>query len=192
MTPNRRATTRLLHQLVELRDGIGAESAPLLERWQTTLRGSSFAGSAANLAAYLALRRRDLRRLQHDLATLGLSSLGRCEAHVLATLDAVIANLALLGGERRPRPRPAARQFQSGARLIEARAVSLLGPRRDREVRILVTLPATAATDRRWVNQLIAAGTDAVRINCAHDGPEVWSAMIRNARRARRAAPAPW
>lgn len=46
--------------------------------------------SARNLLHYLALRRRDLRPLQQRLAALGLSSLGRAESHVLATVDAVL------------------------------------------------------------------------------------------------------
>src|SRR5688572_1236668 len=46
--------------------------------------------SACNLIHYLTLRRHDLRSLQVGLATLGLSSLGRAEAHVLAAVDAVI------------------------------------------------------------------------------------------------------
>ena len=40
--------------------------------------------SARNLIHYLALRRRDIRQLQEQLAALGLSSLGRTESHVLA------------------------------------------------------------------------------------------------------------
>jgi len=58
--------------------------------------------SAENLAHYVALRRRDIRDLQADLSALGLSSLGRSEAHVLASLDAVRAAVAGLSG--RPRP----------------------------------------------------------------------------------------
>jgi hypothetical protein len=39
------------------------------------------------LIHYLALRRHDIRRLQEQLAALGLSSLGRMESHVLAGGD---------------------------------------------------------------------------------------------------------
>ena len=48
------------------------------------------AASARNLLHYLALRQSDLRPLQGELASLGLSSLGRMEPHALATLDAVL------------------------------------------------------------------------------------------------------
>lgn len=54
----------------------------------------NYTQSARNLLHYLALRRRDLRPLQQRLAALGLSSLGRAESHVLATVDAVLDTLA--------------------------------------------------------------------------------------------------
>ena len=44
-------------------------------------------GSARNLVHYLALRRHDIRPLQVELSALGLSSLGRLEAHVLASIQ---------------------------------------------------------------------------------------------------------
>ena len=46
--------------------------------------------SAFNLVHYLAVRRHDVRELQGELARLGLSSLGRMEAHVIASLQAVL------------------------------------------------------------------------------------------------------
>src|SRR5690242_19207313 len=45
--------------------------------------------SAANLLHYMTLRGGDVRGLQGRLARLGLSSLGRSEAHVGATIGAV-------------------------------------------------------------------------------------------------------
>ena len=52
--------------------------------------------SARNLLQYLALRRHDLREMQDLLVALGVSSLGRCEGHVQATVDAVIDALTAL------------------------------------------------------------------------------------------------
>jgi pyruvate kinase len=49
--------------------------------------------SARNLVHYLSLRRHDIRELQEDLGRLALSSLGRLESHVMATLDALSALL---------------------------------------------------------------------------------------------------
>ena len=58
------------------------------------MRGSAYAGSAANLAAYLAFRLHDVREIQEELAVLGLSSLGRTESHVRAGIAAVSPRLA--------------------------------------------------------------------------------------------------
>ena len=55
--------------------------------------------SARNLIHYLAVRQHDLRELQRGLARLGLSSLGRMEANVLPTLNAVLLALYRLAGE---------------------------------------------------------------------------------------------
>jgi pyruvate kinase len=46
--------------------------------------------SAGNLLHYLALRRHDIRDLQERLAALGLSSLGRTEAHTLGAVRTVV------------------------------------------------------------------------------------------------------
>jgi hypothetical protein len=48
------------------------------------------AASAANLADHLALRSHDLRPLQVRLARLGVSSLGRAEAHVRTPVAAAL------------------------------------------------------------------------------------------------------
>ena len=45
--------------------------------------------SARNLIHYLALRRHDRRRIQEKLSLNGLSSLGRAESHVKASVDAI-------------------------------------------------------------------------------------------------------
>jgi hypothetical protein len=57
---------------------------------------SRYANSARNLLHYLSIRQTDIRDLQQDLHSLGLSSLGVLEAHALATLNAVIGNLEVL------------------------------------------------------------------------------------------------
>ncbi len=59
--------------------------------------------SAINMLHYLVLRSRDLRTQQEQLVRLGLSSLGRLEAHVLPTIEAVLHNLQHLLGEKRRR-----------------------------------------------------------------------------------------
>ncbi|MBL8112652.1 MAG: pyruvate kinase [Acidobacteria bacterium] len=143
--------------------------------------------SARNLIHYLALRRRDIRHLQDELAPVGLSSLGRAESNVLYVLEAVLGVLErLTAGTTSGLPQSRA-DFNKGRALLESNTAALLGPGRDgRAVRIMVTMPSDAAHDYALVRELVSRGMDAMRINCAHDTPEEWAAMIANVRRAER------
>jgi pyruvate kinase len=142
--------------------------------------------SARNLMDYLALRRHDIRHLQSKLAALGLSSLGRTEPHVLSSLHAVLNILLKLAGSPPISHIPkAAPQVGLGNHLLDRNTEALLGEApTDRHVRIMVTMPPEAAIEYELVRDLLAQGMDCMRINCAHDGPEAWSGMIRNLRRA--------
>ena len=84
------------------RASIGAELATLegLMRQMETHHASDIMAvdpahlpDAVNLVHYLALRQGDVSHLQRWLGERGLSSLGRCEAHVLATVESVRAAL---------------------------------------------------------------------------------------------------
>jgi pyruvate kinase len=144
--------------------------------------------SARNLAHYLALRRHDVRKLQSQLALLGLSSLGRTESHVLNAVQTVHRVLCVLLGTESslPAPAEAAVEIGEGAELLEANTDALLGPPpQGRKVRIMVTMATEAATDYQLVRDLVRNGMDCMRINCAHDNPDVWLGMIRNLEKAR-------
>jgi pyruvate kinase len=144
--------------------------------------------SARNLLHYLALRRHDVRSAQARLASHGLSSLGRTESHVRSGLEAVLRVLHLLDGtEYEARTDPAALTVDAGAALLTAHTDALLGPPpKGRVVRIMVTMPSEAGTDYPLVRDLVNAGMDCMRINCAHDDPDVWARMVDNLGRARR------
>jgi pyruvate kinase len=144
--------------------------------------------SAQNLLHYLTLRRRDIRDLQDELAALGLSSLGRTEAHVLHSIDAVLAALNRLRGLEPARIGPAPPVgFAQGKLRLERNTDALLGPPRpSRRVRIMVTMPKEAASDYALVRELVARGMDIMRINCAHDREADWGLMIELLRRAER------
>jgi pyruvate kinase len=144
--------------------------------------------SALNLQHYLTLRQRDLRQLQARLAELGLSSLGRSESHVLASIDAVLTTLRRLAGchESEVDSDPGLSDFHLGPQRLQRHAEMLLGPvDPQRNARIMVTMPTEAAGDYRLVHELLRGGMDCMRINCAHDDSNAWSAMIDNLQRAR-------
>ena len=123
---------------------------------------SNFRDSARNLLHYLALRRRDLRPLQLRLAAMGLSSLGRAESHVLATVDAVLGVLHLLANRawQPPSQEAAVVDFANGQRLLAEHTHTLLGSvPAGREVRIMVTMPSEAADDYLLVHDLNMGGS---------------------------------
>jgi pyruvate kinase len=184
---------RLLAELQELRQQVASEADAAFAQWRPLIQRRSFLPSALNLAAYLALRRRDLRPLQTALVPWGLSSLGRSEGRVLPNLDAVIATLAAVCGDGAAAAhRPPLRAFTRGARLLHKNTDRMFGaPRDGRHIRIMVTLPAGAATDLSLVRTLVQRGMDCARINCAHDGVGAWAAMVEHVRRAARAVGRP-
>ncbi len=143
--------------------------------------------SARNLLHYLALRQSDIRDLQRELGMLGLSRLGRAEAHTLSSLDAVLAALHAMAGREPPRRRTRHGQvgIAGGALHLNDHAETLLGkPGGRRATRIMVTMPSEAATEPGLLTDLLRAGMDVMRINCAHDDADAWLAMIRNLRAA--------
>ena len=114
---------------------------------------------------------------------LGVSSLGRLEGRVLASLDAVAMALAALAGAPLPRP-PSERQFFRGERRLAGNAAECFGPaHRGRIGRIMVTLATEAADNPAIVRALAEAGADTLRINCAHDSQAEWARMVANIRR---------
>jgi len=143
--------------------------------------------SARNLLHYLSLRSVDLRPIQVQLARLGLSSLGRSEAQVLANLDKVLGLLRWLtgqSGQNSPERGP-----PDSDALLRQHTEALLGAApANRATRIMVTLPADAARDFTVVRDMVHAGMDIARINCAHDTPDDWQAMAQYVRLAARQA----
>jgi len=147
--------------------------------------------SGLNLLHYLALRRQDVRHVQDQLSALGLSSLGRAEAHVLDHLHAVRHALRALqghGGKRRKGPVT----LRKGQAILRRHTRALLGKElKGSPVRIMVTLPAEAAHDPDLVRSLVEAGMSCARINCAQDGPGEWERMVAHVRDACRATGRP-
>ena len=179
------AIRNLYRKLALLRANVARDGDVIFDAWRKSLDGSDFAPGAENLAHYLALRRHDLSKLQPALAKYGLSSLGRSEARVMVALDALVATLGRLAGAAHgDYPDPAA--LAQGAALLRAGQERFFGrdPAGPR-TRVMATLPTEAGTDGgTLVRRLVAAGMNCARINCAHDGPEIWIAMIAHVRAA--------
>lgn len=175
----------LLDDLAELRRDMKAlekENSELLAQVHPDNQAS-----ATNLVHYLAFRRHDLRPLQEKLSLLGLSSLGRNETHVLCSILTILKLLAKLA------PPNSSRRFSAsppcdarqGQLLLHRHSETLLGPEPEsRKVRIMVTMPSSAATDYELVRDLLQNGMNCMRINCAHDSETEWASMIDHLRLA--------
>jgi pyruvate kinase len=181
MAPDPHELDRLIAELRVLRESMLEAESRLLPRLDE-LDAAGIA-SARNLAHFLAMRSFDLRLVQDRLAAIGLSSLGRCEPQVLASLDKVLALLHLLAGRAaEPTAGAAAPPLNVGA--LKRRAEALFGPApAHHSTRIMVTLPSAAAVDDALVESLVRGGMDVARINCAHDDAADWVAMADRVRR---------
>lgn len=178
-----------LDGLIDGLEEILAQAGAMEERYQAQLAEvhPDQHKSALNLLHYLALRQRDVSELQDDLGALGLSSLGRTEPHVLASVQAVLHALRCLEGQKAKLPRPAV-TIKQGRKIIRKRTNALLGKKLKGSLcRIMVTLPSEAADDYALIHDMVSSGMNCARINCAHDGPEAWARMVANIERARKA-----
>lgn len=170
----------LLGQLTDLQKQVAEQSAAALQVWAPRLHRPEFVASTGNMAEWLALRRTDLSALQAPLASLGLSTLGRLDGHVGASIAAVLASLSRIAGNATSAYPPQA-AFDTGDAVLAARRDALFGDQEvgDPRTRVMVTLPTEAGTDGgALIGALVDAGMDCVRINCAHDGPMLWGAMV--------------
>ncbi len=176
------ALSVLRREVEALRQNVERGGAELRGQWVAVAEASA---RAENLSHYLALRGYDLTDLQYRLAAHGLSSLGRSEAHVLPSLDALLATLRRLTGEPHA-AYPSAALGRAGEAALEAEQERVFGPRTrgGPRTRVMATLPPEAATDPDFVDDLVAAGMDCARINCAHDDAEAWGRMVANVRAA--------
>jgi pyruvate kinase len=134
--------------------------------------------SATNLAHYIGLRKRDVHRLQLQLAAAGLSSLGRCEGHVRDTLLRLLAWVT--GGRGDDDAADPEKTLDSAASkaLLRANTRALFGPcPPGRHVYIMVTAPDAPEADPAWADAVLEAGASLLRINAAHGSPAEWAAI---------------
>jgi pyruvate kinase len=174
----------LSQRIERLRADVLDESEVIFKGWFAGNSHHRFAAAGRNLAAYLALRRHDISEIQPALATFALSSLGRSEGHVMASLDALCATLARLAGLP-GKAYLSPNTLTSGEQALHRAQTQMFGPDIiGARTRIMVTLPAEAATDPALVKSLVDAGMSCARINCAHDDAAAWRAMADNVRAA--------
>lgn len=161
--------------------------------WYSEIRATTpthYVG-ARNLVHYMTLRAHDRRGLQGNLESLGATRLSTAEPAVKARLQAAHNVVSALDGcSPQFDEEDVADAIVGADELLEQHTEALFGPRvlPGDSSRIMVTLPAEAAFDEDLVARLVRSGMELARINCAHDGPDVWKRMIDNVRTAAKAA----
>lgn len=179
----------VLEAIEELLDELDSQTL----HWYPEIRATApthFVG-ARNLVHYTTLRTSDRRGLQGNLESLGATRLSTAEPAVKARLQAAHNVVSALDG-RSPQfaEEDVADAIVGADELLEQHTEALFGAEAlpGDSSYIMVTLPIEAAYDQELVARLVDSGMELARINCAHDGPEVWKRMIDNVRAAGKAA----
>lgn len=141
---------------------------------------------AVNLLDYAYLRAHDHSKLQAALYRVGATRLSTTEPCVRARLQAAHNVVSrIMHKDIKYEFSYLSDKMAEADDLLEEHSELLLGTSpNDSPALIMVTLPAEAADDYEMVLDFAKSGMDLARINCAHDGPEVWKKMIANVRRA--------
>jgi pyruvate kinase len=153
-----------------------------------------FKESGLNFLYYLALRQIDLKDLQLHLARFGLSSLGRCESYVMSNIQQVLARIndtLIIQGKITFTKTIKAKKVNStetkikpltwsdAEKILHLHTQDLFGPKpKRRHVYIMATVPSMPQFSEDWVENILKAGANLLRINCAHDCKEDWEKMI--------------
>lgn len=141
--------------------------------------------SAKNLVHYSSFRGFDVRGLQKKLKKLGLSRLANAEGNILGSLTNAHNILRMMGQPSNEYPPNKQLGIGQGKKKLRQHTNSLFSdPRKKRRVRIMVTQPTAAAHNYSMVLEMVKNGMDCARINCAHDSPEVWKAIVDHVRKA--------
>jgi len=138
--------------------------------------------SAYNLLHYLALRTFDIDKIDEELKDIGLMGLSNVEAYVMSSIHDIKKIINTLLGQEYTKVIKNSVSRKKSNKLMRKNGKLLFGYRsKGRYTRIMVTLPNTAADDLNLVSKLLKNGMNCARINCAHDDPETWLKMIKNA-----------
>lgn len=139
--------------------------------------------SMQNLQAYLKLRSLDITKLQNQLASIGLSSLGRAQSCVINSVNQDIFILSqLLNKEYNQTQNDINALNYDDAKAIMIKNCEVFGntEKEDKfKTRVMVTLPSEAADSPVLIEKLIRNGASVLRINTAHDNADTWNQMAQ-------------
>jgi len=136
--------------------------------------------SLLNLRHYLNLRKYDFSQLQDDLTKAGLSSFGRSQAHMEASINVAIEILSL-ALHKKAHLAPSLLSYEKSHAIMDKNS-EIFSSSSDK-TKIMITVPSDFNDDKDWFSNLSREGVHLFRINTAHDNPQAWSEMaqaIRN------------
>ena len=137
--------------------------------------------SAANLVHYLAFRSFDTEKLQKLLRDLGFSSLTSIGAHVMKSLCDILEVLEELLFKQQKRRVAKMVTLKKSEKILRKNTKQLFGYKsKNRQTRIMVTMPDLTEDDLQYVKKMILTGMNCARINCAHNNEDTWEKMINN------------
>lgn len=133
--------------------------------------------SLLNLHHYLNLRKYDFSQLQDNLTKVGLSSFGRSQAHMEASVNVAIEMLSWALGKEYPNTPP--RLSYEASHAIMDQNATIFSTSND-NTKIMITVPSEY--DDNWFDDLAREGVHLFRINTAHDNPDAWEKMAQRIR----------
>ncbi|XP_077226998.1 pyruvate kinase family protein isoform X2 [Tasmannia lanceolata] len=169
-----------------------------------------YLASATNLIHYLALQCLDVQQLKEGLSSIGILNLETINPYVLARITAgvhmleslesyssstkVNTNLtmpqkidvtdkkgSIAGQKSSDHEKKGDFTVNAMRKKASFHAESLFGSLPNgRPAHIMVTVGREATQSDTFISDLLKAGANVVRINCAHDDPSVWSEIIRH------------
>jgi pyruvate kinase len=135
--------------------------------------------SRDNFLSFLTLREMDLSKIRRGLQEEGMAALETGETHVIKSIEKMLNNLGVYP------PPPVTLQCLDhiqAKEMIQARTEAVFGTVQPPV--IMVTLDPSLIDEPEIMEQLLLHGMNIARINCAHDSPDIWEALIDGVRKA--------
>ncbi|MDD2369495.1 MAG: pyruvate kinase [Sulfuricurvum sp.] len=155
--------TELLDKLLDLK-----------EKMTSGIESDQINVSLLNMKQYLNLRKHDYSQLQDELTKVGLSSFGRSQGHIEASINVAIEMLShALGKESIVQQ--AVLSYEASHAIMDKNS-EIFSTSSDK-TKIMITVPSDYADDEFWFSNLSHEGVHLFRINTAHDSTEAWNDM---------------
>lgn len=135
--------------------------------------------SLLNMQYYLNLRKYDFSTLQDDLTKIGLSSFGRSQAHMEASINVALEMLSL-ALKKEHHPTKVHLSYEDSHAMMDKNS-EIFSTSADK-TKIMITVPSEYSDT--WFHDLSNEGVHLFRINTAHDTPKVWNMMAQEIKNA--------